>query len=74
VSENEDRPIPELAELESPVSGSFLQYFRRKVYRRTATIQLANFSFAVPVAIFVECLSMIVHLFAVVDGRKGTSQ
>jgi hypothetical protein len=74
MSEEEDRPIPGLADLESPVSETFLQYFRRRVYRRTATVQLAHFSYSMPVAIFVELISIIVHLFAVVDGRKGKSQ
>jgi hypothetical protein len=69
MSDNDD-PIRGLADLESPVSKGFLSLFRRRVYRRAATAQLANFSFSLPIAIFVEFLSIIVHLFAVVDGRK----
>ena len=73
MSENEDRSIPELAELESPVSQTFLQYFRRKIFRRTATAHFAQFSYAMPMAIFVEFLGIIVHLFQVADGKKGRS-
>jgi len=68
------QPIGELANLESPVSPSFLQYFRRKIYRRTATAQLTNFSVRLPGAILVEFLNIIVHLFQVVDGKKGRSR
>jgi hypothetical protein len=74
MSENEDLPIRALAELESSVSESFLRFIRRKIYRRTATAQLAHFSYSMPVAIFVEFLSIIVHLLAVVDGKKGRSK
>jgi hypothetical protein len=74
MNENEDRPILALAELESPVSQSFLQYFRRKIYRRTATAQLTHFSLSMPIAILMEFLSIIVHLFQVVDGKKGKRQ
>jgi hypothetical protein len=73
LSDNEDRPILGLADLEVPVSESFLQYFRRKIYRRQATAQFAQFSMNMPLAIFVEILSIIVHLFKVVDGKKGKS-
>jgi hypothetical protein len=74
MNENEDVPIRGLADLESPVSESFLQYVRRRIYRRAATAQLAHFSFRLPVAIFIEFLSIIVHLFTVVDGKKGRSR
>jgi len=74
MSDNEDRPIPGLADLETPVSESFLQYFRRKIYRRQATAQLTQFSMTMPMAIFVEFLSIIGHLFKVVDGKKGKSR
>jgi len=69
-----DQPIGELANLESPVSPGFLQYFRRKIYRRTATAQLTNFSVRLPGAIFVEFLNIILHLFQVLDGKKGRSR
>jgi len=71
MNDDGDRPIIGLAELETPVSGSFLQYFRNKIYRRQATAQLTQFSMKMPMAIFVEFLSIIVHLFQVVDGKKG---
>ena len=74
MNENEDLPIRGLVDLESPVSESFLQYFRRKVRRRATAAQLAHFSFRLPVAIFVEFLSIIVHLFNVVDGKRGRSR
>ncbi len=73
MNENEDRPIKELANLESPVSQSFLEYFRRKIYRRAAAAQLTNFYMSVPMAVFVEFLSIIVHLFQVADGKKSRS-
>jgi hypothetical protein len=74
LSEDEDVPIRALAGLESPVSESFLQYVRRKIYRRAATAQLTHFSLSLPVAIFVEFLKIIVHLFQVADGKKGRSK
>ncbi len=74
MSENDERPIAALADLESPVSESFLQYLQRRIYRRQATAQLTHFSLSLPVAIFVECLSIIVHLFQVADGKKGRSR
>ncbi len=74
MTDDEDLPIRGLAELETPVSGTFLQQFRRRVYRRTATAQLAYFSWSLPGAILAEFFSILVHLFAVVDGRKGRSK
>jgi hypothetical protein len=69
-----DEPIRGLADLESPVSENFLGRFRRKIYRRTTAAQFAHFSFSLPMAIFVELLSIVMHFFAVVDGRKDKSQ
>ena len=74
MSENDDTPIAALADLESPVSPGFLRKIRRSIYRRTATAQLAHFSWTLPGAILLEFLSIIVHLFAVVDGKKGRSK
>lgn len=71
MSENDTDRLHGLEELESPVSGGFLAFIRRKIFRRTAGAQLAHFSYALPLAIFVECLSIIVHLFSVADGKKG---
>jgi hypothetical protein len=73
MSENDER-IRGLADLESPVSAGFLSVFRRKVYRRAATAQLAHFSFSLPLAIFMEFLNILVHLCSVVDGKKGRSK
>jgi hypothetical protein len=73
MNENEDQPIRALADLESPVSETFLQYFRRKIYRRTATAQLTNFSLRMPLAILMELLAVILHVFRVADGKKGRS-
>ncbi len=70
---NDDQPIHELADLESPVSTGFLQRFRQKIYRRAATAQFAQFSYAMPLAIFIEFIGIIVHLVSVVDGKKGRS-
>jgi hypothetical protein len=74
MNENDDIPIRGLADLESPVSARFLSIFRSKIYRRTATAQLAHFSFSLPIAIFVEFLSIIGHLFAVIGGRKDKTR
>jgi hypothetical protein len=74
MADEPDLPIPELADLESPVSETFLQYVRRKIYRRTATAQLTNFWLSVPLAIFVELISIIVHLVHVADGKKGRAR
>lgn len=71
MSDQDDTPLRGLADLESPVSQSFVQYIRRKIYRRTATAQLTHFSFSMPAAIFVEFLSIIVHLFKVADGNRA---
>jgi len=46
----------------------------RRIYRRTATAQFARFSWSLPGAVLVEFLSIIVHLFAVVDGKRGRSK
>lgn len=73
MSDNDERPIAALADLESPVSESFLKYFRRKIFRRSATAQLAHFSYSMPFTIFLECMAIIVHLFQVADGKKGKS-
>jgi hypothetical protein len=71
---DEDQPIQGLSNLETPVSAGFLQLFRRRIYRRTTTAQLAHFSFSLPIAIFMELVSIIVHLLAVVGGKKGKSR
>jgi hypothetical protein len=71
---DEDLPIPGLADLETPVSPGFLQLFRRRIYRRTTAAQLAHFSFSLPFAISMEFLSIVVHLFSVMDGKRGKSK
>jgi hypothetical protein len=66
--------IRELADLESDVSTSFRDVIRRKIYRRTTVSQFANLSWKMPGIIFMEFLSLIMHLLAVADGGKGKSR
>ena len=67
------RPIP-LANLERDVSPAFMDLLRKKIHRRTAANQFANFSWTLPGAIFLEVISILAHLLAVADGRKGKPQ
>jgi hypothetical protein len=66
--------IRELADLESDVSTSFRDVIRRKIYRRTTVSQFANLYWKMPGIIFMEFLSLIMHLLAVADGGKGKSR
>jgi hypothetical protein len=70
----QDRPIRGLADLGSDVSASFADFIWRKIHRRTTASQFASFSYKMPGAILLEFISIIVHLFTVVDGKKGKSQ
>jgi hypothetical protein len=70
----EERPIPELADLETDVSPSFVNRVRSKIQRRTTVAQYAYFSWTLPGIVLKEFLSVLIHLFAVADGRKGRSQ
>jgi len=71
-------PDPEsirgLADLETEVSPSFVTMVRRKIHRRTTASQYAHFSWSLPGIVLMEFLTVLVHLFAVVDGRKGRSR
>ena len=69
----DERPIPELADLEMEVSPSFVNRVRSKIQRRTTVSQYAYFSWMLPGIVLKEFLSVLIHLFAVTDGKKGRS-
>ena len=70
----EEHPIRGLADLEHEVSPQFVSIVRRKIQRRATVSQFANFSWSLPRMIFVEFLSLVMHVMAVADGRKGKAQ
>jgi hypothetical protein len=70
----QDIPIRGLADLESDVSASFRAKVWRTIQRRTTVSQYANFSWTLPGVIFLEFLTVLVHLFSVADGKRGKSQ
>jgi hypothetical protein len=70
----EERPIRGLADLEHEVSPQFVSMVRQKIQRRATVSQFANFSWSLPRMILMEFLSLVVHVLAVADGRKGKAQ
>ena len=70
----EERPIRGLADLENEVSPQFVSMVRQKIQRRATVSQFANFSWSLPRMILMEFLSLVVHVLAVADGRKGKAQ
>ena len=70
----EEHPIRGLADLELEVSPQFVSIVRQKIQRRATVSQFATFSWSLPRMIFVEFLSLVMHVMAVADGRKGKAQ
>jgi hypothetical protein len=70
MTDNEDIPIPGLADFESDVSSGFVGVVRKKIFRKTAVSQFANFSWKMPTAIFIELMNLIVHFVSAVGGRR----
>lgn len=57
-------PIASLSELEQEVSPQFLASVRKKIYRRTATNQMAAFSWNLPKVILTEMIRLAVYFFS----------
>jgi hypothetical protein len=72
MSPDTGEPIRILLEQESQPSSGFIAKIRRKVYRRTATSQLAGFSWHLPKVIFVEMLGVFAHLFSAFGTDKDS--
>ena len=58
-----DRPIPLLRDQELETSPEFMARVRGKIHRRTATAQVATFSWQFPKIVLVEMIGLISHLF-----------
>ena len=62
--------IPALLEQEHETSPDFVDRVRRKIYRRTATSQLASYSWHLPKTILIELASLLNHLFRTFGTKK----
>jgi len=65
-----DKPIEVLKEQESPTSPQFMNRVRGKIYRRTATSQLASYSWHLPKVVLVEMVGVLGHLFSALTSKK----
>lgn len=65
-------PIAELQDLEQETSADFVLRVRRKIHRRTATSQLASFSWNMPRLLLTEIAGLFQHLFSVIGGGKDS--
>jgi hypothetical protein len=63
--------IDALAGFEYPASSGFLSLFRRKIYRRTTTAQVASFSWNIPGMVLLELCRILIQLLQVKHTSKG---
>lgn len=67
-----EQPIHVLMEQELETSPDFMARIRGKIYRRTATSQLATFSWHLPKLILVELATLLSHLFRAFGTKRDS--
>jgi hypothetical protein len=66
------RPIRALMELERETTPDFMSKVRNKIYRRTATSQVAAFSWHLPKVILIEMAGLLTYLFRAIGTEKDS--
>lgn len=65
-----EEPIHLLRDQERETKPDFLARVRNKIYRRTATAQIASYSWHAPKLVLVEMASMLNYIFRMVGGNR----
>jgi len=65
---DDDAPIELLRTQTHEPSGEFLQRIRRTIHRRTATSQLASFTWHLPGTILIEIAGLLRHFVSTASG------
>jgi hypothetical protein len=63
-------PIRELWDQERETKPDFLVKVRKKIQRRTATAQIASYSWHAPKLVLIEMASMLNYIFRMVGGNR----
>lgn len=69
---SEDQPIRALRRQTSETRPDFLSRVRSKIHRRTATKQLANYSWKLPKLALLEMVGVLGHVFTAFKSKKET--
>jgi hypothetical protein len=65
-----DESIRELRDHERETKPDFLDRIRNRIFRRTATAQIASYSWHAPRLVLVEMASMLNYIFRMVGGNR----
>ena len=68
-SEHDER-IRELRDQERDTRPDFLAKVRNRIYRRTATAQIASYSWHAPRLVLIEMASMLNYILRMVGGNR----
>ena len=69
-AEEQEEPIRELREQERETKPDFLARVRNRIHRRTATAQMASYSWHAPRLVLIEMASMLNYILRVVGGSR----
>ena len=65
-------PIPQLRDLDMPVSESFLETIRRKIERRTTANHFLDLFWSVPAMVILEFVTMLFEMVAPTPPKGGS--
>ena len=65
-----EEPIHELRNLERQTKPDFLARVRSSIHRRTATAQIASYSWYTPRLVLIEMASMLEYIVRTVSGNR----
>jgi hypothetical protein len=65
-----EEPIDLLRDQERETKPDFLARVRNRIYRRTATAHIANYSWHTPKLVLVEMASMLSYIVRMVGGNR----
>ena len=65
-----EEPIRVLRDQERETKPDFLARVRNRIHRRSATAQLASYSWHAPKLVLVEMASMLNYIFRIVGGSR----
>ena len=69
-AEEQEEPIRELRDQERETKPDFLARVRNRIHRRTATAQMASYSWHAPRLVLIEMASMLNYILRVVGGSR----
>lgn len=68
--QEDGEPLGVLREQDRETSADFLARVRNRIHRRSATAQIASYSWHAPKMVLIEMASMLNHIFTMLGGNR----